>query len=76
MYFFILSLTLNFYLLSFNFFFYCKSAPATHLAVLIHDAMDATFLHGLAVVNMLRTEGSILAKNQFHAEKSHAYSNY
>jgi hypothetical protein len=53
-----------------------KSTLAPHLSVLVHHAVDAPFLHGLAVVNMLRTEASILAKNQFYAEKSHADSNY
>jgi len=51
-------------------------ALAAHLAVLIHYAVNAALTHGLTVVDMLRTETPILAKNHFHAEKSHAYSNY
>ena len=53
-----------------------KSAFASHLAVLVHHAVDAPFPHGLTVVNMLRTEASVFAENQLYAEKSHADSNY
>ena len=53
-----------------------EPALGTHLAVLVHHAVDAPVLHGLTVVNMLRTELPVLAENQLHAEKSHAYSNY
>jgi hypothetical protein len=53
-----------------------KSALASHLAVLVHHAVNASFPHGLAVVDMLRTEAPVFTKNQFYAEKSHADSNY
>jgi hypothetical protein len=52
------------------------SAGATHLAILVHHAVNASVTHGFAVVNMLRSETAILAKNQFNAEKYHADSNY
>jgi hypothetical protein len=38
--------------------------------------VDTPLAHGFAVMNMLRTERSILEENQFHAEKYHADSNY
>jgi hypothetical protein len=53
-----------------------KSALATHLSVLVHHAMYASVLHGLAVVDVLRAEPAVFKKNHFDAEKSHAYSNY
>jgi len=44
-----------------------KPALAAHFAILVHHAMNASFAHGLTVVNMLRTEASVLAENQFYA---------
>jgi len=54
----------------------CQTAAASHLTVLIHHAMDITLTHRRRVVNMLRSEASILAKNQFYAQKCHRDSNY
>jgi hypothetical protein len=51
-------------------------ALCAHFAVLVHYAVDAAFLHGLTVVNMLRRKASVFACQHFYEQKSHAYSNY
>ena len=56
--------------------FNVQSLLVSHLAILIHHAMYATLFHGLGIVNMLGCEFTILAENEFHAEKSHSNSNY
>ena len=56
--------------------FHRKIAPPPHLLVLIHHAVDATLLHRLRVVNMLRFKGPVLHKQHPDEEKSHADSNY
>jgi hypothetical protein len=57
-------------------FVYCQATFGALLAILIHHAMNAPLPHGLTVVNMLRREATILAKNQFYAQKCHRDSNY
>ena len=43
-----------------------KAALLAHLAILVEDAMDAPLAHGLAVVNMLRCEGSITPEDDLN----------
>ena len=57
-----------YYLLSIFYLFINRqrAAPA-HLAILVEHAVDAALTHGLGVVDMLRSEAPILAKNDFYA---------
>lgn len=58
-----------YYLLSIIFYLFInrqRTAPA-HLAILIEHAVDAALAHGLGVVDMLRSEAPVLAKNDFYA---------
>jgi hypothetical protein len=87
MYFFIVVVFIVFFLYSFFFISLFRDfgiafladrifALASHLPVLVHDAVDTPLAHGFTVMNMLRTERSVLEENQFDAEKYHADSNY
>jgi hypothetical protein len=49
-----------------------KSALATHLSVLVHHAMYASVLHGLAVVYVLRGEPPVLLHQHFYEQQQHA----
>ncbi len=60
----------------FHMFIDGKLAFHPQFTVLIHHTMDATLLHRLGVMDMLRRELSIFLENQFYAEKSHPNSNY
>ncbi len=51
-------------------------ALRAHFTILIHHTVDTPLFHCLGVVDMLRRKLPILTENQFHAEKSHSYSNY
>ena len=53
-----------------------ESALSAHLTILVNDTMNASFAHGLTIVNMLRRKGAILAKKHFYEEKCHCDSNY
>ena len=47
-----------------------------HLPVLVYNAMDATLLHSLAVVYMIRFKTPVLQKYDPHRQQSYGYSNY
>lgn len=47
-----------------------------HLPVLVYNAMNATLLHSLAVVYVIRFKTPVLQKYYSYRQQSHCYSNY
>ena len=47
----------------------------SHFAVLVHDAVDAPFLHRLAVVDMLRRKRPVPAQQYLDQQQQHTRCN-